>query len=157
MRKTNFNRDKRKTVIIVWCNYLIATNSYTKKFLQPFSFRYPFLYFDRYTLHPVDDASRVHSKFSSYSWVIVNMLIKKYTPPWHLPLLQTLLSYLIVSRLSGLGRKKQLTISRNYLDLPSGEIWHLNYTSIHESVSDLGGGVPVNIFASQIACKKTMV
>ena len=98
-----------------------------------------------------------HSVFSSNFQVIVNMLIKKCTPPWHFPLLSTLLGYLIVSRLSGLGRKLQFTIAQNYFDLPSGEIWHLNYISFHESVSDLGSGAPVNLFASQIACKKTMV
>ena len=105
-------------------------------------------FFARHSLHPVDDTSRVHSVFSSNSRLIVNMLIKKCTPPWHFPLLSILLCYLIVSRLSGLGRKLQFTIARNYLDLPSGKIWHLNYISFHESVSELGVGVPVNLFAS---------
>ena len=142
---------------MVWCNYLIVRNSFEKEFLESLSFSYPFVYFVCWTLHQVNNIWRFILHFASNSRLIVNMLIKKYTPPWHLSFLPAQLCYLNVSRLSSLGRKLQITTAWNYFDLPSGKIWHSNHISVLESVSVLGSGVPVNLFASRIACKKIMV
>lgn len=67
------------------------------------------------------------------------------------------LSHLIVLRLSGLGSEKYLTSASNYFDLTLGKIRHLYYISSHESLKDLGFGVPVILIVCKMVFMITII